>query len=329
MGIGNTSRWKKVLIAILIPVLSIVAFGAFLLRDPMPRFAERRSAIRSVHEEGITTDSVSEFRSVRIVAQSGLAVDVTIRRQLADGTQRLPLVLILGGHLTGADAARLVGETPGLAVAAMSYPFHGDPRPSAATFLLEIPKIRSAFLDTPPALILALDYLLSLPDVDTNHVEAVGVSLGAPFVTIAGALDKRIHRVWAVHGSGGSYAPLESSMRRTISSAPLRAVSASIANVIIAGPRLAPEQWVSRIAPRSFIMVNASDDERMPRASVDQLFAAASEPKEQVWMSGAHIHGDAPTIKRIVDIVMARVREGVGAPGAALRGGPQPGPVGP
>ena len=70
----------------------------------------------------------------------------------------------------------------------MSYPFQGDPRPSATTFLMEIPKIRAAFLDTPPALILALDYLMSQPDVYTGHVEAVGVSLGAPFVTIAGAL---------------------------------------------------------------------------------------------------------------------------------------------
>jgi hypothetical protein len=139
----------------------------------------------------------------------------------------------------------------------------------------------------------------------------VGVSLGAPFVTIAGALDARIHRVWSVHGSGGSYAPLEASMRRTIGFAPLRVLAATIANLLISGPRLAPEQWVARIAPRPFMMVNASDDERMPRHSVDALFLAASQPKEQVWMSGKHIHGDLPTIKRLVEIVMARVREGV------------------
>jgi hypothetical protein len=270
----------------------------------------RRSELATVQERAPTIVDGSELQRVRLTAKSGLAVDLSVRRHLGDAGLRLPLVLILGGHLTGAEAARIVGETPGVIVAAVSYPFTGDPRPSARTFLFEIPKIRAAFLDTPPALMLALDYLLRRPDVDTTRVEGLGVSLGAPFVTIAGALDPRIHRVWSIHGSGGSYAPLEASMRATIGFAPLRAISAAIANVIIAGPRLAPERWVSRIAPRTFIMVNATDDERFSRSSVEVLYRGAAEPKEMIWMPGGHIHGDALTIQRLVAIVLARVRDG-------------------
>lgn len=114
-------------------------------------------------------------------------------------------------------------------VAAVSYPFTGDPWPDAATFLREIPRIRGAFLDTPPAIMLALDYLLRRPDVDRARVETVGASLGAPFVCIAGALDPRITRVWALHGSGGSYAPLEANMRRTIHLAPVRVLAGALA----------------------------------------------------------------------------------------------------
>ena len=55
-------------------------------------------------------------------------------------------------------------------------------------------------------------------------------------------------------------------------------------------------------------MVNASDDERLPRSSVDALYAAAGQPKEQLWMAGAHIHGDSATINRLVGIVIPRVR---------------------
>src|SRR5439155_7057410 len=119
-----------------------------------------------------------------------------LRRPRQRAAERLPLVVILGGHYTGRDAARLVGDVPGVIIAALSYPFTGDPRPSAATFLREIPKIRAAFLDTPPAVMLALDYLLARPDVDSRRVEAIGVSLGAPFMCIAGALDSRFTRVW-------------------------------------------------------------------------------------------------------------------------------------
>jgi fermentation-respiration switch protein FrsA (DUF1100 family) len=82
--------------------------------------------------------------------------------------------------------------------------------------------------------------------------------------------------------------------------------------VIIAGPRLDPVRWVPWIAPRPFVMVNARDDERLPRSAVDALYASAREPKELIWMSGAHVHGDKETIQRLVAIVMERMKRGDG-----------------
>jgi fermentation-respiration switch protein FrsA (DUF1100 family) len=102
--------------------------------------------------------------------------------------------------------------------------------------------------------------------------------------------------------------PLEANMRRSIPFAPLRAIAAGISNVIIDGPKLDPVRWVWRISPRPFMMVNAEGDERLPRAAVDELYAAAREPKEMIWMSGIHVHGDSATIHRLVEIVMSRIR---------------------
>jgi hypothetical protein len=85
--------------------------------------------------------------------------------------------------------------------------------------------------------------------------------------------------------------------------------AAAIADVIIAGPRLDPSRWAGRIAPRAFMMVSASDDERMPRAQVQELFRSAREPKQQIWMPGVHVHGDSATISRLVQIAMSHVRE--------------------
>jgi dienelactone hydrolase len=235
-------------------------------------------------------------------------VNILVRRAIADtGKRNLPLAIILGGHYTGREAARLLGETPGAVVAAMSYPYEGSPRPDALTFLRDIPRIRGAFLDTPPAIMVALDYLLTRPEVDRQRIDAIGVSLGAPFVCIAGALDPRITRVWALHGSGGSYAPLERQMRREIPFGPLRVIAAGLANLIIDGPRLDPVRWVPRISPRPFVMVNASDDERLPRRAVESLYASAREPKELIWMSGVHVHADKETIARLLSIVMSRM----------------------
>lgn len=281
----------------------------YLTRDPRPRFAERYAGVVEVREQPEEVDGTSLIRAVRLTSASGLSVELAVRRELADSGRRLPTAVVLGGHVTGSRAARLVGRVPGVLVVAMSYPFDGNPQPSALTFLKQIPAIRQAFLDTPPALRLVLDYLARRPDVDTSRIEAVGVSLGAPFVTIAASLDTRFSRVWALHGSGGSYEPLEISMRRSIGIAPVRHAAAAIANVIVAGPRLAPENWVAGIAPRPFIMVNATGDERLPVHAVRRLYAAAAEPKELIWMDGGHIHADAETIRKLVAIVMARIAE--------------------
>lgn len=288
----------------------LAAFVARLLRDPLPHFRERHSALAGASEDTAVVEDGYVLQTVRVTATSGLAVNMLVRRAVADsGRNDLPLVIILGGHYTGREAARMLGETPGVLVAAMSYPFDGDPRPDALTFLRYIPRIRAAFLDTPPAIMLALDYLLTRPEVDRARVEAIGVSLGAPFVCIAGSLDTRITRVWALHGSGGSFTPLEANMRRAIPFKPLRVVAAGVANVIIDGPRLDPVRWVPRISPRPFVMVNAAEDERLPRASIEALYESARQPKELVWMSGMHIHADRETITRLVEIVMARVKE--------------------
>lgn len=291
----------------LLAVVVLVAFGAWLMRDPRPHFAARRSPIARVETKPPVVDSGFVLTQMRVIARNGLAIDLMVKRAVEDSGRKLPLVLVLGGHHTGRRAARLVGDTRGTLVAAMSYPFTGDPRPDAVTFLRDIPKIRQAFLDTPPAAQLALDHLMTLPEADTTRVEAVGVSLGAPFVTIAGALDARFTRVWAVHGSGGSYAPLEMNMRRTIGFAPLRWLAAGVANVIIGGPRLAPERWVGGIAPRPFVMVNARDDERMPLDKVHALYAAARAPKEIVWMEGGHLRSTAEKIRPLVALVLGRV----------------------
>jgi len=300
---------RRMVAGVLVAIVLLTAGAAmYLTRDPLPRFRERRSSLASVTQGETTVERGFALTPAHLTATSGIALDVVIRRAVADSGRKLPLAVILGGHYKGREAARMLGDTRGVVAAALSYPFSGDPRPDAATFLREIPQIRAAFLDTPPAIMLALDYLRRLPDIDTTRVEAIGVSLGAPFICIAGALDSRFTRVWSLHGSGGSYVPLEANLRRSIPFAPLRVLTAGIANMIIDGPHLDPVRWVGQISPRPFVMVNALDDERLPRSAVDELYASANEPKERIWMSGLHVHGDSATIHRLVEIVMARMR---------------------
>lgn len=285
-----------------------VAWVLYLLRDPTPYFLERRSAIASLEEQPVEREGEHSVQLVRVVGESGLEVDLMLKGPARWAGEPLPLVVILGGHRTGREAAKLIGDTHGMLVAAVSYPYRGKTRVKGPAVLLQARAIRAGMLDTPPALMLALDYLLRRPDVDSSRVEGVGVSLGVPFIAIAGALDHRFSRIWAVHGTGGSFAPLEHNLRTFIGFGPVRKLAAGLANVIISGPQLAADNWAPRISPRPFVMISAEDDERYPRASVDLLFDSAREPKQHAWMPGRHIRSEPEQVQELVEFLLQRMR---------------------
>ena len=309
-------RRRVALILTLGPMAAgVIALAVMAFRDPTSRFLDRRSHLVRVTTSRAQVMDDHLVEAVRLRAASGLVVDLLVKRPLhgivedgsARDSARRPAVILLGGHVTGRDAVRLIPETRGAVVVAMSYPYHGEHRLRGLELIRQVPAIRRAVLGTPPAVMLAVDYLASLPGVDPARLEGVGVSLGAPFMVIAGALDPRLSRVWSIHGSGGSYGPLAANLERTIPFAPARAAVAALGSLLISGPRLAPERWVDRIAPRPFIMLNARDDEQMPRPFVERLYMRADQPKTIIWVPGGHVRAKPELVRPLVDMVLARV----------------------
>lgn len=300
------STWRRVAFALGALLVGAGAACAWLLRDPTPYFAERRSQLSRADTLASGSDSLSSDLQLRVHAANGFTVDMAVRRPSAPVTQPRRLFVILGGQRAGKEAALLFPDTRGTVVAAIEYPYRGAAKPKGVAVVGQIPAIRRAILDTPPALMLALDYLLSMRDVDTTRVELIGASFGAPFAAVVAALDRRVTRLWLLHAAADPYRLLEHNMHRYISIAPLRAAAAGATNVLIAGPRLDPARWVARVAPRPVIMINALEDERIPRALVDRLYASAAQPKAQYWLPGLHMQRNRrDVLGALVDTVMA------------------------
>lgn len=302
---------RRIGIASVAAVLLGAACTAWWLRDPEPTFARRTGTISTVTEGPVVRDGTMEEQEVRLVSTTGLRVTMAVRRPARDAargndTLRQTFV-VLGGQERGKGAAALIGDTRGTVFASLDYPYDGDRSAKGLAVIAQVPAIRRAFYDTPPAVSLALDYLLARPDVDPARMELVGASFGAPFATIAAARDARVRRLWIAHGGGDPFAIIDTGLVREIPFAPLRWPVSALATLLASGPRLAPEHWVGRVSPRPVVMLNALDDERIPRRSVDVLWAAAREPRAQVWLPGRHMQGDRPDVLRmLVDSVMAR-----------------------
>lgn len=248
------------------------------------------------------------WESWRLVSSSGLVCEMSLRRPAGEGAPvpLVPLVLLLGGHRTGRDAVHLVPTDERLAVAAVSYPYDGPQKPKGLAVARALPGMRQALLDTPPCLSLTLDFLLDGGFVDPHRVELVGVSLGAPLVCVAGALDPRFTRVWSVHGGGDLAGLIAHNLPEELRPVGLDRVLGAFGGLIVAP--LAPERFARRISPRPFVMINAEQDERIPRASVEALFASAREPKELLWIPGGHV---APSHEEVIgqlwDTVLPRI----------------------
>jgi fermentation-respiration switch protein FrsA (DUF1100 family) len=298
--------------SIAVALTGAIAMRAYLLRDPVPYFESRRGNLTAVEEELAMDSAGTREIHLRLTSTTDQRIALAIRRPVptpADSGQvQRPLFLILGGHERGKGAGALIGDTRGAIFASLEYPFEGNHRATGLAIVAQVPLIRRALYDTPPAVHLALDYLLQRPDVDPRHVELVGASFGAPFATIAAARDPRVTRLWLAHGGGDTFAMIDRGLEKEIPWTPLRWPVSQLANLLASGPRFTPERWIAQVAPRPVVMLNAEDDEKIPRRSVEILYAAAREPKELVWLPGNHMQGNRPEVlRRLVDAMLTRM----------------------
>ncbi len=317
-------RWRfRLLTAVAVIGAAKLGVALWLLRDPEPVFTARQGTLANVQARPAVHDGAMLDQEFVLTSSSGLTFEIAVRSPVAGprdslaarrsvggapaAGERRRLFVILGGHTRGKGAGALIADTRGSIVASLEYPFDGDHGAAGWGALAQIPAIRRAFYATPPAVSLALDHLLARPDVDSTRIELVGASFGVPFATIAAARDPRVTRLWLAHGGGHVYGLIEQGLKKEIAFTPVRAGAAALGTLLISGPRFAPEAWIGQVAPRPVVMLNAENDEKIPRRSVDVLWAAAREPKELVWLPGQHMMGSRPDVlERLVSEVMQR-----------------------
>lgn len=258
----------------------------------------------------------------RLTTDTGLVVDLRVLRQTDRDDRPRPTVLLLGGHRTGRDAVKLVGEPGDLVIVALDYPYAGPERiRGLRAGLGAVPLVRAALLDTPVAVSVALDWLAQQPWVDTGHVELAGVSLGVPFAATAGARDERFRRVWLIHGAADNREWLANNLASRIGSRPVRQLVAHLLIRFAHGATLDTERAVARIGPREVVVVLAREDASVPADSAARLAAVATGPVETRWTEGGHVHPRKP---ETVQALVALVRDAVTASAAERLTAAQP-----
>jgi predicted dienelactone hydrolase len=285
-----------------------VSYDVYLGVPRHDYFIERAGDVVSAQNRTFS-DSAGQHAQLRLVSSTGLAVDARILRP-ADGGERLPVLLLVGGHRTGKDAVERVGRASDIAFAAIDYPYTGEASPDGLwQSLATVPHIQRAFIDTPPALSLVVDWLLEQPWVDPERIELVGASLGVPFAAAAGAVDTRVSRIWLLHGGGDNLSWVAHAGRKHIENTTLRRLAARFALFMVHGASFDTPRMVRESAPRSVILVAAHDDDYVPPEAQAPLIELAKEDHvELIWTEGQHIRSDRDDeLQQLLDIVLRRV----------------------
>jgi len=285
---------RFVLVYAVLPVTVIVAASLAWLRwdagRPLDaRFDERAGNLAgaAVLESSASSGQASQF--IRLGSDTGLQVSIRVIRKI-DATRPLPVLIILGGHRTGSDAAELFGAVGERAVVALDYPYAGpDKVRGLGQTLKTVPLARKAFIDTPPAVTLTIDWLEDQDWADPAQLVIVGASLGAPFAALAAARDSRLSGALLVHGAADNRVWLEAQLVRRIDSPLLHRPLATVIWWLAYGPTFDTAKNVARISPRPVVIIGARADERTPAGQTEALFAAALEPKTLRWSEGQHV----------------------------------------
>ncbi|NIL94160.1 MAG: DUF3014 domain-containing protein [Woeseiaceae bacterium] len=302
---------KRRIVTLVVGVILVVvvSYGVYLGVPRHDYFIDRIGDIRDV--EVIEEERpIDRSYSVRLRSSTGLEVNMRVLRPEVDVGDKVPLVLVLGGQETGKDAIDLLGNADGIAFAAIDYPYYGDKDLDGFwKSIYAVPDVQRAFLDSPPAVSLALTWLLEQDWIDPERAELAGVSLGVPFALAAGALDERFSRVWMLHGGGDNLAWVSHAARRHIDNDFLRNMTARLALFAVHGNSFEPQRWIPEIAPRPLIMVAARDDDYVPREAQIPLEEAARSPNiELIWTDGRHIGPNRGNeLQQLLAIVRNRV----------------------
>jgi dipeptidyl aminopeptidase/acylaminoacyl peptidase len=292
-------RWVLRSIGILAAVVVIVsAIVLAVLSSRGEKFLLNRLGTLEITTcSPISESKLYYINSIILKDNRGLEVRGFLRIPRGEGPY--PVVVLLAGLNTGRESLDWVMDVPetrSVAFFTLDYPYQGKTHFQNLEFLQNLGSIYQALFDGVNAGIYARRYLEEIPQIDHNRIFIVGVSFGAFYSVVSGALDTRFRMVGAFFGGADFAELLNHNMARQgiLKFTPIRWVASQIAASILRP--LEPTHWVKRISPRPFLMINGNQDVSIPKQNVMELFESANDPKKLIWINSMHIDLEGPKV---------------------------------
>lgn len=264
-------------------------------RDFLAYFRDHKGRLVVVDESPAAAGGDHALHHVTLRDDRGLEVHGVLKVPAGESAPRAAIIA-LGGLRSGAHALDYVRDTGDFVVLVLDFPFDGKrSRLSTGEFLRQVPAMRRALVDTPPATMLAVDYLRARPEVDPDRVVLLAGSLGALVAPAVAAADERISALVLLFGAGD----LNALMRANLPGPRvLRPPIAWFLSALTAP--IEPLKYIGRVTPRPVFMLNGTGDARMPERCARRLHDAAGEPAAIRWIDAGHVSIRDSEFQRLV-----------------------------
>jgi dienelactone hydrolase len=212
-----------------------------------------------------------------------------------DGPKRPAVICmhILEGNFELVEMTCSVLASRGIPAIMFKLPYYGErgtaegPRKLAADPALFAEAITQAMADVRRT----VDVLASRPEVDPQHIGITGISLGGIVAATASAMEPRLGRAFLMIAGGDLLTIIYHARETELLSQMLRAMPAGRRAEIEAKIRTVdPLELAGRLKERARAgrvrMVNAAEDEVIPRACTEKLAAALGIQDRVVWFEG-------------------------------------------
>lgn len=204
--------------------------------------------------------------------------------------QNLSGLFVVGGFFTGADSTALLGPIAQTVTVGFNYPY------DLTEMKQDAGKLMQTFRLTAPQLSLGLKWVGSQSWLKKERFVVLGVSMGGLFLPTALRLAQRLdvkvtHTVLAFTGSNLPMI-LENNLHAHVSERLLNPLKFFIsATNVLNNP-----QWHLPFLQGKFLVISADQDQIIPQASTDELYALLPEKKARVILQGGHINVDQPAL---------------------------------
>jgi hypothetical protein len=295
---------RLVLTVLLATAIACIVVLRYSCRDYRTVFLDHKGQLVSAKTKEVSRDSLTQTSDFTLTGSKGLIVRGQLRVPLR-GKPPYPAVLVVPGLETGQLVIELLDERPEIIVMAIRYPYNGEPNFSGLSAVPTLLEMRRTGMKTVPSLLLALDYLVHVPEVDTNDIAVATVSFGTFVGVPAAVLCPHVKRLIVVQGGGDIASVVAANAHRL--EMPLPPSVCGWVGKLFLFP-FEPDRYIADFSPRRLLMVSSPGDLLFPDKSAESLFDHAREPKEIIWHKSKHVMpGELEIIKELTDIVVEKV----------------------